>query len=73
MFSIFIASITASRSPARTAWPGATATSTKRPGIGESRKRDRSGGGLNGISACSSAARGDSTRTSAWAPPWLTR
>ena len=51
MFSIFIASITASRSPARTAWPGATATSTSRPGIGDSRKRDRSGGGLNGISA----------------------
>ena len=38
MFSIFIASITASFSPARTAWPGCTATSTSRPGIGESRK-----------------------------------
>src|SRR6185369_14070621 len=35
-FSIFIASITATRSPACTFWPGCTATSTSRPGIGES-------------------------------------
>ena len=72
-FSIFIASITASRSPARTACPASTATWTSRPGIGESRKRERSGGGLNGISASSSAARGVSTRASTRAPSWATR
>jgi hypothetical protein len=32
MFSIFIASFVASRSPARIAWPGCTATSTSSPG-----------------------------------------
>ena len=37
MFSIFMASITASFSPASTVWPGRTATSTRSPGIGESR------------------------------------
>ena len=34
-FSIFMASITATRSPACTFWPGCTDTSTKRPGMGE--------------------------------------
>ena len=35
MFSIFIASTTASVSPALTSWPGVTAIETIRPGIGE--------------------------------------
>ena len=73
MFSIFIASITASRSPARTFWPGCTATSTSRPGIGDSRNLLRSGGALYGISACSSAARGDSTSASICVPLCVTR
>ena len=46
MFSIFMASITASFSPACTFWPGCTATSTSRPGMGDSRNLDRSGGAL---------------------------
>ena len=73
MFSIFIASITASFSPARTVWPGTTATSASRPGMGDSKNFDRSGGALNGINRLSSAARGVSTCASICAPSWLTR
>jgi hypothetical protein len=57
-FSIFMASITATRSPACTFWPGCTATSTSRPGMGDSTYWLMSGGALNGISLCSSAMRG---------------
>src|SRR5258708_23295784 len=45
-FSIFIASTTASSSPALTSCPSPTASETRSPGIGDSRKRDRSGGSL---------------------------
>ena len=43
------------------------------PASATGRKRERSGGGLNGISARSSAARGVSTRTSTRVPSWTTR
>jgi hypothetical protein len=45
-FSIFMASMTATRSPACTFCPGWTATWTSRPGIGESTYRLMSGGAL---------------------------
>src|SRR5437762_1612388 len=49
MFSIFIASMTASFSPASTFCPGATATSTSSPGIGDKRNFDRPGGAFTGL------------------------
>ena len=70
MFSIFIASTTASTSPALTSCPSDTATETSRPGIGDSRNFDMSGGAFTGISASSLAARGVSTFTCAWLPEW---
>ena len=56
-FSIFIASMIASFSPALTSWPSATETSRSRPGIGDSRNFDRSGGSFAGISDSRWAAR----------------
>ena len=47
-FSIFIASTTAKASPLRTCCPALTATEDNSPGIGDSRKRDRSGGAFSG-------------------------
>lgn len=67
-FSIFMASITATRSPACTFWPTCTATSTSRPGMGESTYRLMSGGALNGMSRCSSAMRRDTTTVSMRVP-----
>ena len=44
MFCIFIASMTNRVSPALTSWPVSTSTETTRPGIGESTRREVSGG-----------------------------
>ena len=68
MFSIFIASMTARRSPACTCWPTATATCTSRPGIGDSRNLLVSGGALCFIHVASAPARGDTIITSMRAP-----
>ena len=48
----------------RAFWPTCTATSTNRPGMGESKNLDKSGGALNGISLCRRAPSGDSTNAS---------
>jgi len=42
--------VTASFSPAFTSWPALTSRSVSRPGMGDSRNRDRSGAGFAGIS-----------------------
>ena len=48
-FSIFIASTTASASPALMSWPSLTAIEDSRPGIGDSRNFEVSGAALTGI------------------------
>ena len=55
MFSIFIACTTASSSPESTLSPASTASDCSRPGIGESRYLDMSGGLRSGIILASSA------------------
>src|SRR5829696_1755600 len=50
-FSIFIASTTASASPALISWPSLTATDASRPGMGDSRNFEVSGAALTGIRA----------------------
>src|SRR5262245_51785102 len=50
-FSIFMASTTASTSPALTSCPSLTATEASRPGMGDSRNFDVSGAAFTGISA----------------------
>src|ERR1700679_2045920 len=72
-FSIFIASTTASGSPALTSWPTATFTDTTRPGIGQSRNFDVSAATFFGIRPASAAAWGLRTETKACAPPWRKR
>ena len=53
--------------------PAFTATSASRPGIGDSRKRERSGGAFFGIRRRSSAARRGSTCTSNCVPRCVSR
>ena len=60
-------------SPARTSWPGLTVIWVSSPGMGESRNLERSGGGLSGMSASSSAARPVMTMASTWVPQCMTR
>ena len=68
-FSIFIASTTASVSPALTSWPSATLTETTRPGIGQSSILDVSAATFLGMSAASSAASGERTIAVTVRPP----
>ncbi len=68
-FSIFIASTTASISPACTCWPSVTLIDTTRPGIGQISIFDVSGGFLTGINAASAAMRGRRTVALTIAPP----
>src|SRR5262249_31146 len=69
MFSIFIASTTASGSPVLTSWPWLTVTEESRPGIGDNSRREVSEACFSGISASSSAARGDNTCARRITPP----
>ena len=59
--------------PALTSSPDFTASDTSNPGMGDNRKRERSGNCLRGISLASAAARGLKTLRSKVTPPWLSR
>src|SRR5688572_24860326 len=73
MFSIFIASTTASSCPALMSWPSFTEICTSNPGIGDSRYFDMSGGVFSSMWPASAAARGASTWTFSCAPPCAIR
>ena len=72
-FSIFIASTTASGSPALTSCPTTTAMERTSPGIGHNSAFDVSAAFFANISAASCASRFVYTRASAAAPAWERR
>src|SRR4029077_10411320 len=57
MFSIFMASTTASESPGCTSWPSAALIALTRPGMGQSSTFEVSAAAFAGISAASAASR----------------
>src|SRR6476659_1378930 len=63
IFSIFIASMTATGWPGSTLSPIATSSFVRSPGMGASNRRDRSGGGLSIIYFDRSATCGEKTLT----------
>ncbi len=69
MFCIFMASMTATVSPALTSWPTVTAMETTRPGMGDWISLEVSAACFSGRRANSSAIRGVRTRTRALVAP----
>jgi hypothetical protein len=73
IFSIFIASTTASGWPASTLSPSPTLSAVSRPGIGQIRYLERSGGTFSIMKRLSSATWAGSTSTTCEAPRVVSR